>query len=277
MPTPSRRDGASLQLLYEQKRLARSIGVQNRQPQGFLVPFSFSGADVFDSVDTMDVFIFIPDEMYRCIRTKVMIRFREFFSAAKTAATSGSLTSDSGGGATSGSSSASSSGSGQSHSHQIGAFEGTVATPTTRGLKMPMGVGGLFVKVNVPTDAASGDPVATYDENGHSHGIPHTHSTPNHQHTVPGHAHALTYGVFKEAYPASHSVTLKVYELEDTTWLLRGTIAGLTGDIEELNLTPYIGYSGVWRLELKSDAAQPNGGRLGCDVAGFLLGAIKAA
>ena len=113
----------------------------------------------------------------------------------------------------------------------------------------------------------------------HTHGIPHTHGTPAHQHTVPGHTHALTvtYGVIKETMPASHSVTLKVYELVSSTWTLRATIAALTADIEDVDLTQWVNGPGAWRLELKGDAAQPNGGRLGCDVVGYALGAIQSS
>lgn len=254
-----------LKLAAGAKDTRSSLGVQNRQPQGQLVPFSFSGADVFDSTDTMDVYLFVPDRMYVTIESKALVRFREFFSAAKTAATSGTLTSASGGGATSGSSSSSSSSNG-SASFGLG-FDAT------------SGTSGAASAGTAHTHSAGtyGDANAVQTDGGHSHPIPHTHSTPNHTHDIAGHTHALTYGVFKETYPGSHSVTLTVYELVDTTWTLRGTVAAMTADLNEVDLTAFITGPGNWRLQLKSDAAQPNGGRLGCDVSGYVLGAIQSA
>jgi hypothetical protein len=249
----------------------RSLGVQNRMPQGQLVPFNFNAADVFDSTDTMDVFLSFPDRVYAFIEVAMWIMFREFFSAAKTAASSGTLTSDSGGGATSGSSSSSTTGA-AAHTHSLANWSSN--TPGGYTLRRYATLAGSF---DLPTQTAF-DLVTDIDgAGGHSHGMTHTHSTPNHQHTVSGHTHALTYGVFKETYPASHSVTLTIYELEAGAWVLRGTIAGLTNDIEELDLLPYINGSGLWRLTLKSAGGQPNGGRLGCDVAGHVLGAIQSA
>jgi hypothetical protein len=251
----------ALKLDRQIKRTRRSLGVQNRQAPGFLVPFNFSGADVFDDTDTMDVLVSFPDRVYRLIEAKCWILFREFFTGAKSASSSGTLTSDSGGGSTSGSSSSSSS---NNASLTYGLAS---AAPHTHTDPQGGNTGGPSNTIGPWIDSI--DP--------HNHGITHTHSTPNHQHNVAGHTHSLTYGVFKETYPASHSVTLKVYELTDTTWTLRGTIAGLTANIVEVDLLPYMNGPGLWRLTLKSDAAQPNGGRLGCDVAGHVLGAIMAA
>jgi hypothetical protein len=234
---------------------------QNRQPQGQLVPFSFSGADVFDSVDTMDVFLFVPDRMYVAIESKALLRFREFFSSAKTAA--------SGGGSTSGSSSASSSSATSvGHVHSFATDAGAGGPAGTSHLYGHTGVGpGFYLNVTAGGNIETGPETSSLS---HTHGITHTHSTPDH-------THGLTYGVFKEAYPGSHSVTLKVYELEAGAWVLRGTISGLTADIEEVDLSPYLEGPGNWRLEIKSDTAQPNAGRLGCDVSGYVLGAIQSA
>lgn len=264
-----RRQEMDLELAKPGQAARASIGVSNRQPQGQLVPFSFAGADVFDTVDTMDVFLFVPDRMYVCIESKALIRFRQFFSSAKTAA--------SGGGATSGASSASSSGASSAstsaataHTHPIALQTGATGGKTLRQFA---GIQGNF---DLPTDFVGTWTTDADGAGGHTHGIPHTHGI-GHDHTVPAHTHGLTYGVFKEAYPGSHSVTLKVYELEAGAWVLRGTVGGLTADLEEVDLTPYIEGPGNWRLELKSDAAQPNGGRLGCDVSGYVLGAIQSA
>lgn len=249
------------------KDTARSLGVQNRQPQGQLVPFSFSGADVFDTTDTMDVFLFVPDRMYVCIESKALLRFREFFASAKSAVSSGSLTSDSGGGSTT------TSGGGSTSGSSATTF-GYILEPDTHHHSDPQGgstgdqqIGGTGNLVTGFTGSLN-----------HTHSTPnHAHATPDHQHTVPGHTHTLVYGVLKETYPVSHSVTLKVYELEAGAWVLRATVGSLTADIEEVDLTAYLTGPGNWRLELKSDAAQPNGGRLGCDISGYVLGAIQSA
>jgi hypothetical protein len=219
-----------------------SIGVQNRQPQGQLVPFSFSGADVFDDTDTMDVFLFIPDRMYLCVEAHALVRFREYFAPAKSAA--------SGGGATTG---------GTPHVHDIAAQVGSTGGKTLRQFSALAG------EFDLDTNFTG---ILGTDFEGA--GVGHTHSTPNH-------THGLAYGVFKEAYPAGHSVTVKVYELEDDTWNLVATLPALAGDIEDVDLSAYIVGPGNWRLSLKSDAAQPNGGRLGADVSGYVLGAIQSA
>lgn len=235
----SRRQEALLQAQQPGNAARASVGVSNRQPQGQLVPFSFSGADIFDTTDTMDVFLFVPDRMYVCIESKALIRFREFFTGAKSAS--------SGGGSTSGASSSSS-------ADNTALVVGYDAGAHSHG-------GGA--SANLPIQ-----PIVSIVN--HTHGITHDHSTPNH-------THSLVYGVFKEAYPVSHSVTLKVYELEAGAWVLRGTIPSLTADIEDIDLTAFLTGPGNWRLELKSDAAQPNGGRLGADISGYVLGAIQSS
>lgn len=246
--------------LEEGARATRySVGVRNRQPQGQLVPFSFSGQGVFDTDDTLEVHLFIPDRMYIAIETRVAIDFRQFFAPAKDAA--------SGGGSTSGASSAASSDNSSSHTHVWAAQLGGATGGKTLREYREGGPGAI--DFDLPSDGTghlstdSGDSV-------HSHGIAHTHSTPNH-------THGLTYGVFKEAYPASHSVTLKVYELVTGVWTLRTTIAGLADDSEDVELTEWITGPGQWMLTLQSEAAQPNGGRLGAYVSGYVLGAIQSA
>jgi hypothetical protein len=106
----------------------------------------------------------------------------------------------------------------------------------------------------------------------------HTHTTPNHQHTVPGHVHSLTPASTKEAYPASHSVTLKLYNWDDdAAWDLVGTISGITEDVTDLDILPYITGAGQWEIRLQSAGGQPNGGRLGAHLSGFLVGYIQSA
>lgn len=234
------RQEALLRLEEGNRSVRRSVATRNRQPQGQLVPFSFSGADVFDDTDTMDVFLAVPDRMYVTLEVSARIRFRQYFAAAKAAS--------SGGGSTSGASSASSSGSNTAH-----VIDGGTGSHSHGG-----------------GPAASSHPFGSVQAvNDHTHAIGHTHSTPNH-------THGLDYGVFKESYPGSHSVTLKVYELEGGSWTLRATVPGLTDDFETIDLVSWITGPGDWRLELKSDASQPNGGRLGCDVYGYVLGAIQS-
>jgi hypothetical protein len=277
-----------LRLAQGAKDTRSSLGVQNRQPQGQLVPFSFSGDGIFDTDDTMETHIYIPDRMYLGIEAKVAIDFRPFFAAARTAASSGLLTSDSGGGsttvsgggATSGASSASSSAA-AAHKHPM--FYANSTTAGGFALKkwtVPVGGGGLAdIAASALTDMWTDN-----DGTGHSHTIAHdhttpnhTHATPNHQHTVPGHTHTLVFGTQKEAYPGSHSVTLKVYELVDTTWTLRYTSSALTADQEEVDLSSTLISPGKWRLDLYSNAAQPNNGRLAAYVSGYVLGAIQSA
>jgi hypothetical protein len=261
-----------LSLEQGQRSTASSVGVRNRQPQGALVPFSFSGADVFDDTDTMDVLVYIPDRISIVTEARAFLRFRQYFTSAKSAT--------SGGGSTSGSSSASSSGassdstSGEEGSHDHGfAYVGAAGGFTTRRYAGRDGAGNGN-DVDLVTEQA--DSIWTTLNENHSHSMLHSHGIA-HSHSTPDHAHSLTYGVYKETMPASHSVTLKVYYWDDdAAWDLVTTISGITDDVSDQDLTLYITGAGVWRLELKSAAAQPNGGRLGCDVAGFVLGAIQS-
>lgn len=246
-----------LQLASGARDTRRSLGVQNRQPQGQLVPFSFSGQGVFDQDDTLEVHLYIPDRMHIAIESRVSIDFRPFFAAAKSAA--------SGGADTSGPSSSSTTGVGSAHNHTFGIWQSNTPGAYTKRLF----VEGSGIFYNAETDTSGGNLVASNDTT-HTHGMPHTHTTPNH-------THGLTYGVFKEAYPASHNATLKVYELEAGVWTLRATITGLTADAEDLELTSYITGPGQWRLTLQSAAAQPNGGRLGAYLSGYVLGSIQSA
>lgn len=246
------------------------------------VPFSFNGADVFDETDTMDVLIYIPDEMVKIVKARAVLSFREFFAPA-TAASSG-------GGSTSGSSSASSTASGGSssptstgggaHNHRM--FEGLGAVPgitSDHGYRARLSNGSdydmiLKVATGSALDMYTRDSASDHSHSvtvpDHSHGIAHTHSTP-------AHAHGLTYGVFKEPMPASWSVELRLYSWSGTAWTLVASItSGLTSQIEDVDLSDYILTPGKYRISLKSAAGQPNDGRLGCDIAGHVVGAIQA-
>jgi acyl-CoA thioesterase-1 len=92
------------------------------------------------------------------------------------------------------------------------------------------------------------------------------------------HTHTLTAGASKEGYPASHSVNLKVYLLSGGAWGQVGaTITGITDDAPDIDLSAYITGPGRWRIVLQSAAGQPNGGRLGAHLSGYLIGAIQSA
>jgi hypothetical protein len=255
------RQEALLRLEEGQRSVRRSVDIRNRMPQGQLVPYSFGGGGILDTGSPLYVYAKIPDRVYVIVEALVSLSFRQFLAPATAAASSGTLTSVSGGGSTSGSSSSATSSddgilllveNSNTHSHAGGAAAQGVVGPT---------IGAALVKGTDP----------------HHHTNPHTHSTPAHQHDINGHTHALTYGTFEEAYPGSHSVTLKVYERVGGSWTLRGTFTGLTGDLEDVDLTAVMTGPGDWRLTVQSEAGQPQGGRLGCDVYGALTGAIQSA
>lgn len=252
-----------------------SVGVQNRQPPGTPTLSYISDTVYFDTATASVTSLFISDRVYRTVDCRLAIDFDQYPMPVSAAATSGSLTSDSGGGATSGSGGSTTSAAGGAHDHSAALWASS--TPGVYSKSRWSGLtsaGGAF-NLNIESDIAGPDGLYTSLTSDHTHTIGgHTHTTPNHQHTVPGHTHSLTAAATKEAYPASHSVTLKVYELVDTTWALRGTIAGLTNDVEDIDLTPYIVGPGRWRIVLQSAAAQPNGGRIGAHLSGFLYGAI---
>lgn len=232
--------------------------VTQEGPLAPLVPMSINGADVFDSTDTMDILVYVPVEMLRVVKARLILSFREFFAPATAAA--------SGGGATSGASSASSSGSGDNvHSHVMFDWVDDVPPALTKRHFSDPGTGIRDFAIEASSGA---DIVSDLVSVSHTHGIPHTHTTP-------AHTHGLTYGVFKEAMPASHSVEVRVYEWTGSAWSLLETITGLTLDVEEVDLDNSIDASGKYRISIKSAAGQPNAGRLGCDAAGFVIGAMQ--
>jgi hypothetical protein len=237
------------------KSTARSLGVRNRQPQGQLVPYSFSGGGILDSGSPLYVFVKIPTRVSLIVEVAVSLAFRQFLAPATAAA--------SGGADTSGASSASTSNNEALHTHQFGSWISNTPGAYTKRIYNPGSGPGMNIETSAGTDLYSfiGSP--------HSHGIPHTHSTPNH-------THGLTYGTFEETFPASHSVTLKVYERVSGTWTLRSTTSGITADFEDVDLTAVMINAGDWRLTVQSAGGQPNGGRLGCDVYGAITGAIQS-
>lgn len=223
--------------------------VSQEGPPATYVPFSFNGADVFDESDTMDVFIFIPDEMVKIVKARALLFFRQFFASATTVSSGGGSTSGSGGGSTSGS--------------------GGSSTPTSDG----SAVGLNFDEC--PHHAGHAH-ISSIDSHSHSVTIgSHTHSVSAHTHTTPDHTHDLDYGVFKEALPASWSVELRLYRWTGVFWSLQHEITGLTDQLEEVDLSDYITTPGRYRIRINSAAGQPNDGRLGCDVSGHIVGAIQ--
>jgi hypothetical protein len=240
----------------------------NRVPQeGQLVPvvpFAINGSDVFDSTDTMDTLAYVPDEMTVVVKARVVLSFREFWAPATAAASGGGSTSGSGGSSTPTTSSG-------PHVHAWALHESDTPGGFTNR-RWQEGYSGGTKDFDLPTSGTgelwtSGEKPSAHD---------HTVTISAHDHTTPAHAHGLTYGVFKEAFPASFSVELRVYSWSGSAWVQVGsTITGLTDLVEDVDLSTYITGPGKYRLSLKSAAAQPNGGRLGCDLAGHIVGAIQ--
>jgi hypothetical protein len=235
-----------------------------------LLPLSFSANGVLDSGSPMYAYVKVPSFMTSVKEVIVTFAFRQFFASAQDAASGGGSTSGSGGSSTptSGASSASSS-----------SNHGLTVSNQNSGLTLGSGNSGAASAGTAHTHTA-GSYAGTLNEtairtiDNHSHTIAHTHDVTigNHTHTTPAHTHALTYGTFEEAMPASHSVTVKTYKRAAGVWTLVNTSAAITTDLADLDLTAVITGPGDWRIQVQSDAAQPNGGRLGCDVYGSISG-----
>jgi hypothetical protein len=227
-----------------QQATASSLGTLTMQPQGQLVPINFSDSGVFDSGNAFVAGIYIPSRVYKTIECKVSIDFDQFWGPETGAASGGSGTS----------------GNGTSHYHGVFNRQG----------------GPSGFAANGYSDGQSGTSIVADLASGQSTLWSYAESAP-HQHTTPAHSHGITYGIYKETYPASHSVNLSVYLLVGSTWTLQGsTITGLTADSIEQDLSTYVTGPGKWRLVFQSAAAQPNGGRLGVHLSGYLLGAIQS-
>jgi len=276
------------------------LSVVNTPTPTRMMPLVFSANGYFDSGSGMYAYVKVPPSVQSISEVKVTVAFRAFVAPAKDAASSGMLTSDSGGGSTtvagggstttsgggstSGSSSASSTAGDISHVHPSMLWQSNTPAGGTAIRKYdPVSSGGTFV--NLDTSAANDMFTGLETAPGHTHGIPHTHTTPSHAHatpdhahatpdhghTVPGHTHALDYGTFEEAYPVSHSVFMNVYKLINGTWTIMHTFTGMTDDLVNLNLTGIIDGPGDWRMAIASDVGQPNGGRLSADIYGSIL------
>lgn len=174
----------------------------------------------------------------------VKIRNSATVAAAAPADTTGTSIAPSGGADTSGPSSAGSSGAG-SHSHTI---SGTTAAGSSH-----------LHNVFGSTDSQSTDPhshgisinsasenththgdgsLGSDNEAAHTHGIPHTHTTPNHthpvhDHTVPGHGHALTLGITEGT--TSAGIRVKIDGVD------RSAVLGGPWSAQfAVNITPYL-------------------------------------
>jgi len=272
---------------------ANSLGVRNRQPQGQSTVINFADSVYFDSTTPSASGIYIPDDIYVTTKCRLAIHFDSYPMPVSAAASSGSLTSDSGGGSTSGSGGSSTPTSGASsastsddenvHYHAVADY--ISATPHGWGAHEFHVAGGAHASFDLPSNGniawVSDAGTAHHHGQAHTHVVTigtHGHSTPDHQHTVPGHSHSLTPASTKEAYPASHNVTLKVYNWDDdAAWDLVATISGITEDVVNEDLILYITGPGQWDVRLQSAGGQPNGGRIGAHLMGFLVGAIQSA
>jgi hypothetical protein len=200
-----------------------------------ILPLSVSANGYLDSGSPMRAYVKVPSEVTAINQVALTLAFRQFMAPA-TAASSG-------GGSTSGSKAL------------------TVAMQSS-GLGLSSGTSGDASTGTAHTHT-SGSYRGTLDETAIADIDPHDHTTPNH-------THGLAYGTYEESYPASHSVKVKVYQRVSSTWTLVYTSASQTADLVDLDLTSAITGPGDWRLEVLSDAAQPNGGRLGLDLFGTL-------
>lgn len=279
------RTDADLELDEEIRKTRSSLGVNNRQPQGQMVPINANGADVFDETDTMDLLLDVLEEVFVLVRARVVVHFREFFAPATAASSGGGATTTSGGSASpttsSGGGSSPTSSSDGSHRHRM--FDGGggaalgLAHKTITAWNEDAGVA---IVLDMATNASHLDTKSAAAAHSHTVTVAahsHTVTVPAHSHDTPNHTHTLDYGVFKEAMPASHNVAMGIYRRDGSSWDLVVSISGLTDDVEELDVTQYVDGPGLWRFSLQSEAGQPNGGRLAADMSVAVLGAIQSS
>jgi hypothetical protein len=280
-----------LRLAAGNRSTAHSVGVRNRQPQGTLTFVGIADTVYFDSATPSVTGWYIPDRVNLAIECRLAIDFDSYPMPVSAAA--------SGGGSTSGASSAASSASGGSSTPTSGASSAATSADESAhnhtilshigaaggyGANKYQGANGNYY--DLPSSGTQ--TLFSGDGSLHNHGMAHTHvvtigahsHTIAHTHDIDAHSHSLTPASTKEAYPASHNVTLKVYKLVGATWTQQGsTISGITDDAPDLDLTAYIATDprGRWRVGLQSAAGQPNGGRIGAHLSGFLVAAIQSA
>jgi hypothetical protein len=270
---------------------ARStLGIHGRQPQGQLVPLTFSGSSVFDEDIDMEVMFDIPDRLFLIVEARLKVQLRRFWAPSKAASAGGASTE------TSGSSSASSSASGggatstsnlpletTDHTHSI--FSSTGAA---HGYTTPTGYigtpGGMHLDLLTDGAAAIGTAVTPvphhHDVNipSHSHGIGHTHDV-----SLPSHTHGLDYGIFREGWPVDGGgaddwrVHVYVDQLDGSSWDQVWSDSIETGEtFYEVDLSAIITEPGSWRIRLGSYIGHDNEGRLAADVWGSLVAALES-
>lgn len=232
--------------------------------------FAIAGSCAFDSTQPGFVYFTIPSfsgYTFQIPRARLNTHFREFWAPATDASSGGGSTSGASSSSSSGASSTSTSGAG-AHSHLVGQYN--AAGP---GAYTNRRYDGASINFNLETSSAAD--LSTLNEDagggsGHDHGMAHTHDIA-HTHSTPNHSHNLTYGVFEETYPASHSVDILVQRFSAGVWSTVQTIANITADSDlDRDISSGITVAGEYRLRLLSDAAQPNGGRLVADLSGFV-------
>lgn len=228
-----------------------------------ITPLTFGAQGFLDSGSPLYCYVKVPTAVQSVTDVQVSFAFRQFMAPA-TAATSG-------GADTSGASSATTSGASNTSSSN----EKTLTLGLSSNLMI--GTSGAASAGTAHTHGAGSYEDAAWpfitDIDPHSHTIAHTHNIP-HTHSTPNHTHALTYGTYEETMPVSQSVKVTVYERVAGVWTLRHTSASQTALLVDLDLTSVIDSAGDWRIQVKSDAAQPNGGRLGCDIFGAITAVV---
>ena len=218
-----------------------------------------AGSVTFDDTEPGYIYFYVPSFTgfaFGVPAALINTHFREFWAPAKDAAGSGTLTSNSGG--------ASTSGADHTHVHPMFLWQSnTPAAGTAVRKYWDSSAGGT--NINIDTSAAN-------DLFSLAEAAPgHNHSTPNHTHTVPGHTHNLTFGIFKETFPGSHSVDVLVQQFSGGSWTTVQTISNITADSDlGRSIAAGITAAGEYRLRFLSDAAQPNSGRLVADVSGYV-------
>jgi hypothetical protein len=244
---------------------------QDKTPQegtpAIYVPFSFGGSGYFATGENDDVLIYIPDTMVNVVEARVILSFREYFAPATSVSSGGGSTSGSGG------SSSPTSASEAAHRHQMFFWQSDTVVGAAASKYGVKNSGGADLSLELPIQGGSNSNLYTYTaDGGHSHVV----TIAAHTHTTPAHSHDLAFGVYKEAFPASIDVELRIYSWSGTAWTQVGsTITGLVDEVEDVDLAAYITGPGKYRLHLQSDVGAPQGGRLGYTAAGHIVGAIQ--
>jgi len=300
----SRRTEWLLELDRAQQASKRTLGVNSRQPQGQLVPFTFSGSGVFDEDEAMETFLHLPDRAFLVAEVTANIQLRRFWATARSAAGGGGSTATSGSSsasttATDGADTRTSSTKASTSPTTTGSLESTdhwhtmfsFMSDTPGGWEADKWIDGNshYVDLNAATsaslettttavphhhDVTIGAHSHTVDIPNHTHGMAHTHGV-----AIPSHTHGLVYGTYAETLPASWAVKVYVDQLDGSSWTNVWTSATVADPDQfvELDLTAVIAEPGSWRIRVRSVAGQPNNGRLACDVWGVVLAGLESS